>query len=297
MSRLQANLVLVVVAMVWGSGFVVQQVGTGELGTISFTGIRFLLGAVVIFPLAFRQYCQGVKDGGEITFFHWLFMFLVGGVLFTAAALQQYGIFHTTVTNSGFLTGLYVPLVPLLTLILFRSRVHISVWPISLLCFLGIWLLSGAQHQGMAKGDWWVMASSVFWALHVIVVGAAAQRTQMPLVVAVVQFTVCGIFGLIFGIIAEGAELAHFTAAWKGICYSGFLSVGIAFTLQVVGQRYTPAADAAIILSSESVFASLAGIIFLGERLSPVQIAGAALIFFSVLAVELLPLIGRGHAK
>ncbi len=289
MSRLQANLVLVVVAMIWGSGFVVQQVGTGELGTISFTGIRFLLGALVVSPFALRQYRQRMRGGRKTALSHWLLMALVGGVLFVAAVLQQYGIFHTTVTNSGFLTGLYVPLVPLLCCALFRSRVHISVWPASLFCFLGIWLLSGAQYQAMATGDWWVMASSVFWALHVIVVGTAAQRTQMPLVVAAIQFAVCGIFGLIAGIVVEGAEFAHFTAAWKGVCYSGIFSVGTAFTLQVVGQRYTAAADAAIILSSESIFAAVGGIIFLGERLVLVQIAGAVLIFFSVVAVEVLP--------
>ncbi len=290
MSRLQANFVLLLTAMIWGSGFVVQQVGTGELGTISFTGIRFLLGAVVVFPLAFRQYrfcfrCQRLPD-----FKGWLKMILVGLILFTAGTFQQYGIFHTSITNSGFLTSLYVPLVPLFGLVLFRKRVHISIWPASLSCLLGIWLLSGAQQLVIAKGDIWIIMSSVFWALHVVFVGLVARHTGMPLVVAVVQFCVCGLVGVVTGIFLEDVEVSQFIAAWKGILYSGILSVGIGFTLQVVGQRYTAAADAAILLSSESVFASLAGMIFLGERLSLAQFCGAAVIFISILVIELLPI-------
>lgn len=289
MTRFQANFLLLLTAMIWGSGFVVQQVGTGQLGTISFTGIRFLLGAVVVSPLAFRQYRSARQSGQTQDCFTWLGMGLVGLVLFTAAALQQYGIFHTTITNSGFLTGLYVPLVPLLSLIFFRKKVHFSVWPASIACLFGIWLLSGAHQVAFAKGDLWVIASTIFWALHVILIGLMAQRTGMPLVVAVVQFVVCGLFGLFAGFVLEQPDIAYFFDAWKGILYSGVLSVGIAFTLQVVGQRYTPPSDAAILLSSESVFASLAGIIFLGERLNLLQFSGAALIFTAILAVELLP--------
>ncbi len=290
MNRLQANLLLVVVAMIWGSGFVVQQVGTGELGTIGFTGIRFLLGAVVVFPFAFYQYRQKKSSGWQLSPSLGAAMIFVGLVLFIAASLQQYGIFYTTVTNSGFLTGLYVPLVPLLSLLFFRKRIHLSVWPASLSCFVGIWLLSGAQEFVFAKGDWWVMASSLFWALHVIVVGIVAQKTQMPLVVAGVQFAVCGVLGVFAGVIVERVSLDQLTAAWQGICYSGILSVGVAFTLQVVGQRYTAPADAAIILSSESVFAACCGILFLGERLELIQAVGALVIFLSVIAVEVLPL-------
>ncbi len=297
MSRFQANLVLLVVAMIWGGGFVVQQIGVGSLGTIGFTGARFLLGALVVAPFALRQYFQEAKNSSFSGVAGWLLLVLVGCVLFTAAGLQQYGILHTSVTNSGFLTGLYVPLVPLLSLLLFRKAVHPVVWPASLFCFLGIWLLGGAQQESLAKGDWWVIASSFFWALHVIIVGSAAKHTGMPLVVAAAQFAVCGILGIIAGIFFEGAGVSHFASAWKGICYSGIFSVGLAFTLQVVGQRYTAATDAAIILSAETVFAALAGIIFLGERLGLVQFAGAMLIFSSVISVEVLPLVVRRRRK
>ncbi len=294
MTRLQANTLLTLAAVIWGSSFVVQQIGTGELGTISFTGARFLVGALVVLPFAGHQYRRMRRQGElHLGVIDWLGLLLVGLVLFTAAALQQHGIQRTTVTNSGFLTALYVPMVPVLGLLLLRRRVHFSIWPASLACFFGTYVLSGAQQVELAVGDLWVLASTIFWASHVILVGILAIRTKAPLVVATAQFLVCGVCGLGLGHLVEGPVPAQFVGALWGILYIGIFSVGMAFTLQVVGQRYTPAADAAIILSSETVFAALGGMIFLGERLSLTQLSGGALILVSILAVELLPLISR----
>jgi drug/metabolite transporter (DMT)-like permease len=297
MNRFQANLVLVFAAMIWGSSFVIQQIGTGELGTISFTGARFLLGAVVVLPFGIRQYLT-IKDKKSVfNATTWAGLLLTGIVLFIAAALQQHGILRTTVTNSGFLTALYVPLVPVLGGLFLRRKVHFSIWPASICCFVGTFILSGARDIHFSAGDLWVLSSTLFWASHVIIVGIMASRTQAPLVVATSQFFVCGILGLLLGWQVEGPTLNQFTGAWWGICYIGVFSVGMAFTLQVVGQRFTPAADAAIILSSETVFAATAGMIFLGERLAPVQLSGAALILVAILSVELLPLTKLGKPR
>jgi len=293
MTRLQANTLLLLAAMIWGSSFVVQQIGTGELGTLTFTGARFLVGALVVLPFAVRQHRRMVEDNDRRLDRRDLFGLLaVGMVLFTAAALQQHGIQRTTVTNSGFLTALYVPLVPVLGLLVLRRKVHFSIWPASLCCFVGTYILSGAQQVELAVGDLWVLSSTLFWACHVILVGILASRTRAPLVVAAAQFLVCGVLGLGLGGIFEGYTLHQLVGALWGILYIGIFSVGMAFTLQVIGQRFTPAADAAIILSSETVFAALGGMIFLGERLSLLQISGGMLILFSILAVELLPLTG-----
>jgi drug/metabolite transporter (DMT)-like permease len=293
MTRLQANAVLLLAALIWGSSFVVQQIGTGELGSITFTGSRFLLGAFVIAPLALRQ-LRKMAAVQPLRQSDWLWMALTGCVLMTAAGLQQYGILHTTVTNSGFLTGLYVPMVPLLGLLFFRRRVSFFIWPAAAGCLCGTWLLSGGhQLDGFASGDLWVIASAFFWAGHVLLVGHVAQRTGAPLVLALVQFFVCGIVGLLVGGIVEQPSIMAFAGAWQGIAWMGIMSVGIAFTLQVVAQRWSPAADAAILLSSESVFAALGGAIFLGERMAVVQFCGAVLIFVCILAVELLPLLRR----
>lgn len=291
MTRLQANLVLGLAALIWGSSFVVQQIGTGELGSMSFTGARFLVGALVVLPFALKQFKKVQKSDRPINRNDWLGLAATGLILYTAATLQQYGILRTSVTNSGFLTALYVPMVPVLGLIVFKKWPHWSVWPASIGCFVGTYIMSGAHSVALASGDLWVIASTIFWASHVIVVGHMAQRTNAPLVVAFGQFLFCGIFGLIVGGIAESPTYAHFTGALWGILYIGIFSVGIAFTLQVVGQRYTPAPDAAIILSSETVFAALGGAVFLGERLGSLQLCGAALIFTGILAVELLPML------
>lgn len=293
MTRLQANLTLLFAAVIWGSTFVVQQVGTGDLGAISFTSARFFMGALMVLPFALFQLKQRRQEDAPIRPVEWAGMAVTGLVLFTGAVLQQVGIFHTTVANAGFLTALYVPLVPLIAFFVLKKSIHWSVWPAAIGCVLGTYVMSGAQQLSINAGDLWVIASAFFWAVHVILVGTMVSRTRAPLVVAVVQFFTCAVAGLIVGLIVEQPHLSDFMGAAFGILYAGILSVGIAFTLQVVAQRYTPAADTAIILSSETVFAALAGFIFLNERLNPLQITGAGLILFSILAVELLPMYRR----
>jgi len=297
MNRLQANLLLALAAMIWGSSFVVQQIGTGELGTITFTGARFLLGGLVVLPFAVRQFAHVQRNDRVFINKDWIGIVLTGSVLFTAAALQQHGILRTTVINSGFLTALYVPLVPVIGLVFLKRKVHFSIWPASLFCFLGTYVLSGAQNIELVTGDLWVISSTVFWASHVILVGILASKTRAPLVVACGQFLVCGIVGLLMGVVIESPTFSQILGAGWGICYIGLFSVGMAFTLQVVGQRYTPAADAAIILSSETVFAAMGGMIFLGERLSLFKLSGAALILVAILLVELLPLTSLGKPR
>lgn len=295
MTRTQANLLLTLAALIWGSAFVVQQIGTGNLGTISFTGARFLLGALVVLPFAVRQFRRVERGERPFQRRDWFGLIATGLVLCTAAVLQQHGILRTSVANAGFLTAVYVPLVPIIGLLFLRRRVHWSVWPASCGCLAGTYIMSGAQGFDFRLGDLWVLSSTLFWAVHVILVGIMAWRTRAPLVVATTQFFVCGLTGLVVGLLVEQPTLADFLGALYGICYVGVFSVGLAFTMQVVGQRFTPAADAAIILSSETVFAALAGFIFLDERLAAVRIAGAGLILCSILAVELLPTLGKSR--
>jgi len=294
---MRANLVLTLAAMIWGSAFVAQQTGTGNLGTISFTGARFMVGGLVVLPFAIRQFRRVCANERKFVPSDWLLLAMTGSVLFTAAGLQQYGILRTTVTNAGFLTSLYVPLVPLIGLVLLRRKVHWVVWPASVGCFIGTYIMSGAQQIALRVGDLWVIGSTLFWATHVLLVGYVASRTRAPLVVATFQFFVCGVLGLLLGTIVERPLLVDFQSAVFGICYVGIFSVGMAFTLQVVGQRYTQAADAAIILSSETVFAALAGYVFLSERLSVLQMSGAALILVGIMTVELVPLTRIGKPR
>ncbi len=297
MTRLQANLLLSLAAMIWGSSFVVQQIGTGSLGIITFTGARFVLGAVIILPFAVKQLRRVESNERRFEAKDWYGLLSTGCILLIAASLQQYGILHTTVTNAGFLTALYVPLVPLLGLIFLRRKVHFIIWPGAICCFIGTYILSGAHRVDLAVGDFWVIASTFFWACHVILVGILASRTGAPLVVAATQFFVCGLIGLIFGFIFESPVYAELIGAVPGIVYVGVFSVAMAFTLQVIGQRFTPAADAAIILSSETLFAAIGGMVFLGERLTIEQLSGGLLILVSILVVELLPMTRLGRPR
>lgn len=297
MTRIQANLLLTMAAMIWGSAFVVQQIGTGSLGTIAFTGARFLVGALIVLPFALPQLQRVGRQERRFHSTDWLGILITGCVLLTAAVLQQHGILRTSVTNSGFLTALYVPLVPVLGRIFLKRKVHFAIWPASICCFVGTYILSGAQSVDLVPGDLWVISSTIFWATHVMLVGIMASRTGAPLVVAAGQFLVCGLGGLCLGFFVESPTIDQIIGAIWGILYVGVFSVGMAFTLQVVGQRYTQAADAAIILSSETVFAALGGMVFLGERLTLVQLSGGVLILASILAVELVPLLGIGRPR
>lgn len=290
MTRSQANLLLLAVALVWGSAFVAQAHGMEALGPFAFTGLRFLLGVIVVLPLAWRDYRGIARRAVPPGWREVRGVILLGVLLALGAVFQQIGIIHTTVTNAGFLTGLYVPLVPLISWLLMRVRPHWSVWPCSIGCLAGLWLLSGAGSLSLGVGDTWVVASSLFWALHVIFVGRIAGRIAAPYLVACAQFFVCGVLCLIWAAFNETITLAGIQQAAVPIIYTGIFSIGFAYTGQVVGQRYTEAADAAIILSAETIFAAMFGFLLMGERLSTTGLAGCALIFTCIVAVQMLPL-------
>jgi drug/metabolite transporter (DMT)-like permease len=293
-TRVQANLLLLAIALIWGSAFIAQVWGMHGVGPVMFTGIRFLIGATVVAPLAIREWRahpSGVhlRDAWQIGG--------LGLLMLAGAALQQIGIQYTTVTNAGFLTCLYVPMVPLLSWIVLRHLPHWSVWPGAAACVAGAYLLSGAQKLEIAPGDFWVIASAVPWAFHVLFVGRVADRLHAPFLVACGQFLVCGLLATVWAVASEPVTAEGLRIAIGPMLYGGVLSVGVAFTAQVVAQRYAHASDAAIILSAETVFAAFFGYLILGERLSPAGLAGCGLILVSMLGIQLLPLIRAVSAQ
>lgn len=292
MTRIQANLLLLAVALVWGSAFVAQAHGTESLGSFTFTGIRFLLGACVISPLVLRDIRLILRRPVKPERRDYIGVLMLGLLLALGAVFQQIGITGTTVTNAGFLTALYVPLVPLISWLIMQVRPHWSVWPASIGCLLGTWMLSGAGVLSLSVGDAWVIASSLFWALHVIFVGRVAERLAAPFLVACGQFLVAGVACMVWAGFTETITLVAIHEATLPILYTGIISVGFAYTGQVVGQRYADAADAAIILSAETLFAALFGFLLMGDRLNSTGIAGCVLIFVCIIAVQLLPLMG-----
>lgn len=300
MARWQAGLLLLFASLIWGSTFTAQHLAMEHIGPILYTGARFLLGALVVLPFALSQAgrktrTEGWRLGGRDV----LGIACTGAALFTGALLQQKGIMGTSVSNAGFLTALYVPLTPVIALAVLRQAPHWAVWPAAAACTAGAYVLAGGNLSAIREGDGWIMAGAVFWAMHVLLVGAMARRTGAPFVVASGQFFVCAALGLAWGAATETWTAAGLVAAIPTTAYAGLLSVGVGFTLQVVAQRHTPAPDAAIILSMETVFAALTGMIVLGERLGPVELGGCAMILAGALAVELLPvwLPSRGRRR
>lgn len=294
MTRLQANLILLLAGAMWGMGFVAQSTAMKSISPLLFTGLRFTLATLVVLPFAIREARQAQT---ALMPRNWLAFIWIGLLMLGAIATQQIGLLSTTVTNSGFLTGLYVVMTPLLGVMLFRHWPHPVVWPAALTALAGIWFLSGGAIEHLTSGDWLTVLAAGFCALQVIFIARAASSTGRPITLAVTQFAVCAILGLTGALVHEQIDFNAARAALPEIVYAGIFSGGIAFTLQVIGQRYTTAPQAAIFLSSEALFAALFGALILGERLPAIGFLGCGLIFAAILAVELAPaLLARARA-
>ena len=294
MSRISANLLLILVALIWGSAFVPQIQGMAHVGPMTFTGVRFLIGTLVVAPLMWLEWRRLQREGRALRRRDAFKITGLGSLLLLGAVLQQIGLMSTSATNAGFLTALYVPLVPVFGWLLLRQLPHWSVWLGAMASLVGAYLLSGAASQSVSVGDLWVVASAIPWAIHVLLVGRVAHRMGAPFMVAGGQFLVCSVLALAWGAGFEPLSRSGLQAAAWPLLYVGVFSVGVAFTAQVVAQRYAHAADAAILLSSETLFCALFGFVLMGDRLDAAGLAGCALIFASMIAVQLLPLLYPG---
>lgn len=287
MSRLSANLLLLLAGAVWGMGFVAQSTAMEAVGPWTYTTAKFAVAAVALVPFAIieaRRAKAPLRPSARAGFV------LVGLMLFMGAILQQIGIVTTSVTNAGFLTGLYVVFTPILAFVLLRARPHWVVWPSAFAAFAGIVLLGGGGVAAPGFGDLLMVACAVFFALQIIAVGIFAGPTGRPLTLSFTQFAVVAVLAGIGTWALEAPTLAALTTAWPEILYGGLFSTALAFTLQTIGQRHTTAAQAAIFLSSEALFAALFAALLLGERIAAIGILGCILIFGAMLAVEIVPL-------
>jgi len=278
--RLKADLSLLLVSIIWGSAFVAQRLA-GQMGSVYwFNGARYLLAAVVVVPFAMG----GNQASKQITAFsrdQYTWMFVAGFVLFLGSALQQLGLVYTTAGNAGFITSLYVVLVPVVLFLIWRERVHwISIVAVGL-AGVGAFFLSTGGRFAFQVGDVIELGGALFWTLHVIVLGKYASRFD-AMSFSVGQLLVCALLNLGMGLLAE-EFLALSLPLLGAIAYTAFFSLGLCYTLQVWAQRHTPPADAALLLSLESVFAVISGWVLLNEKLIPIQILGCVLIFVAVL--------------
>ncbi len=296
--RLQADLILLLVAIVWGSAFAAQRVAAQHMGAYLFNGLRFLVGALVLLPLGLRRRSIIQQDGANSTLADSNVlpgMILAGLLLFGGTSLQQLGLSYTTAGNAGFITGLYVVLIPLILAVGWRKPPRPPVWAAAGMAAAGLFLLSTGGSFSLAIGDAFELAGAFLWAFHVLLIGWLAQRADI-LRLAVVQYTVCGALSLGVALTLEGSALIGLSSAWWTVVYTGVLSIGLGYTLQVVGQRVAPPADAAILLSLEAVFAALAGWLFLGERLSAVQLLGCGLMLAGMMLAQAPIIFGRASS-
>ncbi len=280
--RLKADLTLFLIAVIWGSAFAAQRVA-GQLGSVYFfNAARFLLASLVVLPFAIRA-AKTVPRATEAKTAQWLWMAAAGVVLFAAAALQQIGLLSTTAANAGFITSLYVVLVPVALFFFWRERPHWLAILGVMLATAGAFLLSsGGSALKLQTGDFFELLGAILWTAHVILIGKVASRFE-PMAFSMGQLFICGILNSVLGLLLERPDAAQVRMLVVPVLYTAVFSLGMGYTLQVWAQRHTPPADAALILSLESVFAALAGWVVLGETLLPVQIAGCVLIFAAIL--------------
>jgi drug/metabolite transporter (DMT)-like permease len=288
MTRTRANLFLLCAGAIWGGGFVAQSTAMEHVGPMVFTWTRFLCAFLVLLPFAWREHSRSSNLQIQIP---WAQFIAVGVFLFLAIASQQYGLLTTSVSNSGFLTGLYVVFVPLIGFLLFRDYPHIAIWPGAALAITGIYLLTGAHATEIIPGDVLTVICALFWGLQILFAGRAMAKCPRPLTLAATQFAVCTLLAFFVSLPTERIDPLGIALASPEILFAGIISGGLAFTLQIIGQRYTTPAAAALILSTEAVFAALFAAILLGERLGPTALLGGTLIIAAILIVELTPLI------
>ncbi|WP_027488320.1 DMT family transporter [Allorhizobium undicola] len=294
MTRIQANLLLLLAAAIWGGGFVAQSTAMGHMEANWFNALRFMLASAAVAPFA---WLETRRSHTPLSARQKKGFILAGIALFLGQTFQQFGLKYTTVTNASFLTGLYVVLVPVIAVAIFRQRPHWVIWPAALACLAGILLLSGGSLASMNIGDGLTMICALFFAIQITMTGRLMVGTPRPMTLALAQFAVAAICSTLVAAPLEPISLADIENGAVQLLYGGLMSSGAAFTLQIIGQRYTTAPQAAIFLSSEALFGALLGAVLLGESLPFIGYMGCALLFLAMLAVELVPEWSRLQAK
>ncbi len=292
-ATLKSNSLLLLTAIIWGFAFVAQRMGMEHVGPFTFNAIRFALGSLVLAPFITRNRLRAdtAEDRPETSRFAVINSsgLAAGLVLFGGASLQQAGLVFTTAANAGFITGLYVVIVPLLGL-LFKQRTNAGSWIGAISAAVGLYLLSITEQLHISFGDLLVLLGAFFWAGHVLLIGWMSPRMD-PLKLAFTQFAVCSGLSLITAVGFETITAAGIVDAALPILYGGGLSVGVAYTLQVVAQKNAHPAHAAILLSLEAVFAAIGGWIVLGETLTGRGLLGCSLMLAGMLLSQLWGLV------
>lgn len=281
---LKSNLLLLLTAAIWGLAFVAQRIGAQYVGSFTFNGVRFALGSLSIIPLLLS--IEKTEQAPETQPARTLTAGVIAGiVLFIASSLQQIGLVETSAGKAAFITGLYIVIVPLLGIFL-RQRIQLYTWAGVALATVGLYFLSVTENFSLVRADLFELGGSFFWAVHILLIDSYIKRTN-PIKLSFVQFVTCSVLSMVTALFTENITLSGIGQAIVPILYGGIFSVGIAYTLQAIGQKHAKPSHAAIILSLESVFASLGGLIILHENLGFRGYLGCILMLSGMLLSQL----------
>jgi drug/metabolite transporter (DMT)-like permease len=283
--KLKGDLILLTAAIIWGFAFVAQKAGMDYIGPFTYNGIRFFMGATVLLPLLYYQVRKDrsiIKNVNKKVFWSSI---LAGLILFVAVSLQQSGIVYTTSGNAGFITGLYIIFVPFIGYFL-KHKIRLNNWLGAIIALIGLYFLSITSGFRMQKGDILVLLCAFFWTIHILII-ARLTLTANSIVISCIQFYVCAILCSISAVAFETVSMHNITDATIPILYGGLLSIPVAYTLQVVGQKFTPPSEASIILSLEALFAAIGGWLILNEVFTFRSILGCLLMLAGIIISQM----------
>ena len=292
--QLFSNICLIVAALIWGTAFVAQTTGMEHIGPLTFTNLRFLIGGLIVLPLAVKEIPNFKKSLNKRLI---IIILLTGLSLLMGTYLQQYALQYTKIGNAAFLTILYVPFVPIISRFILKKRIHWSIWVSVSICLVGSYYLTVGNSFEAQFADFLVVVCAIFFAIHCILIDEYFEIVNAPFTLATSQFLLCFLYSLPFVFIFEDPSLEGIYLELFELLYVGVMSSGIAYTLQIFGQRYVKPSTAAITFSLEGVFGSLAAWIILSQMLTTTQIFGCFLILLGVLTAQLIPLINKEAAS
>lgn len=287
MSIIKSNLLLLLAAAIWGFAFVAQRVGMEYVGPFTFNGVRFALGALSLVPLLlFREKIVQDKEKMDDELTNVVGVgFLAGSVLFLGASLQQIGLIYTTAGKAAFITCLYIVIVPMFGIFL-KQYISMSTWLGCIISIVGLYLLCVKESFFISYGEVLELMGAFFWAIHILVIDRFSRKVDV-LKLSFVQFITCSVLSIFTALCIETMSIQTLGQALVPIIYGGICSVGIAYTLQVVGQKYAQPSHAAIILSMETVFAAIGGWMILNEQLGVQELLGCFIMLGGMLLSQL----------
>ena len=269
------------VAFIWGTAFVAQTTGMKSMGPVTFTGFRLLLGGLVLLPFTYFYF-----NNKSLNFRKIRILFLMSFALLIGALFQQIGLIYTNVANVAFLTALYVPIVPFIYFVILKKPVSKYIIFASVLCITGVWFLSKNEFEFGSYGDLLSIIGSFFWSFHIILIFKASELNIEPVITAAFHIFFAGLIGVVLAFLIENPNFIDVKNGAFELIYTGILSIGLGFTLQTIAQKHLPPTNVAILLSMESVFASIAAFIILGQILKTNSLIGCTLILLGVIISE-----------